>query len=154
MINTNRSLAYSAVMVAALSLAACSQSAGTPQAAAGTQHRFNVYFDVAKADLTPEAQQVIAQAVTEANHNAGAKVLVLAPETDATAKARRADAVQAALVAAGVAPERIDARWMGTQGSPTGVRDPRNRVVEISLESDRSGNSEVAKVLVSRRISD
>jgi len=154
MINTNRSLAYSAVVVGALSLAGCSQSAGTHQAAADAQHRYNVYFDVAKSDLTPEAQQVIAQAVTVANRNASARILVLAPEADAGAKARRADAVQAALVASGVAPDRIDARWIGAQGSPVGVRDPRNRVVEISFESDRSGNSEVAKLLVSRRIGD
>jgi len=151
MINTRKSFAY-LTAIAALSLASCSSSEST--SAALPQHRYNVYFDVAKSDLTPEARQVIAQAVSEASHSAGAKVLVLAPEADAGAKARRGDAVQAALVAAGVAPERIDERWMGPQGSPPGVRDPRNRVVEISFESDRSGNSEVAKVLLSRRIGD
>lgn len=151
MINTNRSLAYSAVVVGALSLAACAQSASTPQAATDAQRRFNVYFDVAKSDLTPEAQQVIAHAAAEASRNTTAKLLVVTPESDP--KARR-DAVQAALVAAGVAPERIDARWMGAQGSPPGVRDPHNRMVEISFESERSGNSEVANVLVSRRIGD
>jgi OOP family OmpA-OmpF porin len=152
MFKSNKSLAYSAALVSALSLASCSSSQNTaaPQAA-DTQHRFNVYFDVAKSDLTPEAQQVIGQAVAEASRNAGTKIVVVAPETD---KARRADKVQAALVAAGVSPDRIDARWIGPQGAPApGVRDPRNRVVEISFEPDRSSVGETAKVFVSKRVS-
>jgi len=53
-------------------LASCSspdgtgESGGTPQAAAA-QHRFTVYFDVGKSGLTPEARQVVAQAIAEAN---------------------------------------------------------------------------------------
>lgn len=153
MTKSKKSFAYSAALVAALSLAGCSSSENTAaQQAAATQHRFNVYFDVAKSDLTPEAQQVIAKAVIEANRNASTKIVVVAPETD---KARRADRVQAALVAAGVSPDRIDARWIGPQGSPPpGVRDPRNRVVEISFEPDRSSVGETAKVFVSKRTSD
>ena len=143
MINTNRSLAYSAIVLAALSLAACSQGTGNSQAAASEQHRYNVYFDVAKSDLTPEARQVIDRAAAEANRNPSTMLLVVAPETD---KAHRKDTVQAALVAAGVSPDRIDARWIGPQDSPPpGVRDPRNRVVEISLEPGNSAGSEPAR---------
>jgi outer membrane protein OmpA-like peptidoglycan-associated protein len=142
MITNSRSFGYSAVLAAALSLESCSpppansQSASAPAAA---QHRFNVYFDVAKSTLTPEAQQVIAQAVTEANRDASAKVVVLAPTPDIGGThgrpQRRADTVQAALVAGGVAPERIDARSAGyPEPAPHGVRDPRNRAVEITVE--------------------
>lgn len=154
MINTSRSLTYLTAAAAVLTLASCSSpgSGTASQASAVTQHRFNVYFDVAKSDLTPEAQEVIAHAVAQAKQSPSTQILVVAPETD---KAKRSDAVQAALVAAGVSPDRIDARWIGPQASPpAGVRDPRNRVVEISfLESDSSlgGGS---KVLVSRRVGD
>lgn len=149
MIKSNRNLAYSTILLSAV-LAGC--SSGNVESTASreaTQHRFNVYFDVAKSDLTPEAQQVIAQAVTEANRNASTKIVVVAPETD---KARRTGAVQAALVAAGVSPDRIDARWIGPQGSPPpGVRDPRNRVVEISFEPDRSSVGETAQAFAPKR---
>jgi hypothetical protein len=97
---------------------------------------------------------VIAQAVTEANRNPAAKILVLAPETDATGKARRADAVQAALVAAGVARDRIDARWTGPQGLPPGVRDPHSRAVEISFEPNSASVGDLARVYLSKRSSD
>src|SRR5579859_2578074 len=147
MINTRKSLAYFTA-VAALALASCSGPATESAAAPVTQHRFNVYFDVAKSDLTPEAQQVIGHAIAEANRNTNTKVLVVMPESDK--KARR-NAVQAALVAGGISPDRIDARWIGPQGSPAaGVRDPRNRVVEISFEPDlKSGGSDVASLFVS-----
>ncbi|MGH7124465.1 MAG: hypothetical protein ACREFI_08850 [Stellaceae bacterium] len=153
MLKSNKNLAYAAALVSALSLASCSSSENTaaPQTAA-TQHRFNVYFDVARSDLTPEARQVIGHAVAEANRDASAKIIVVAPETD---KARRAGKVEAALVAAGVSPDRIDARWIGPQGSPPpGVRDPRNRVVEISFEPDRSSVGETARAFVSKPASD
>jgi outer membrane protein OmpA-like peptidoglycan-associated protein len=155
MINTGRSLAYFAAAAAVLSLASCSspESGTASEASLAAQHRFNVYFDVAKSGLTPEAQQVIAQVAAEANRNASTKIVVVAPETDS--KGHRANTVQAALIASGVSPERIDARWIGPQGSPPpGVRDPRNRVVEISFEPGNSAGSEPAKVFVSRQSGD
>jgi outer membrane protein OmpA-like peptidoglycan-associated protein len=154
MLNIRANLTYLAAVGAMLSLASCSSpdSGSAQQASAATQHRFNVYFDVAKSDLTPEAQQVIAQAVAQARQNRSAQIVVVAPETD---KARRSDKVQAALVSAGVSPDRIDARWIGPQDSPPpGVRDPRNRVVEISFVEPDSSVGGVSKVLVSRRSGD
>jgi outer membrane protein OmpA-like peptidoglycan-associated protein len=143
MVNTRKSLAYLAA-IAALSLTGCSDSGSQTASRQDAQHRFNVYFDVAKSDLTPEGEQVIAHAIAEANRNANTKILVATPESDP--KARR-DAVQAALVAGGVSPDRIDARWIGPPGSPApGVRDPRNRVVEISFEYEKSGGGDVASV--------
>jgi outer membrane protein OmpA-like peptidoglycan-associated protein len=154
MMNTMRSLAYSTAIIGALTLAGCSSPNNTAQQAPASQHRFNVYFDVAKSDLTPEAQQVIAQAAVEASRSATTKIVVVAPETD---KAGRTTKVQAALVAAGVASDRIDARWIGPQASPPpGVRDPRNRLVEISFEPNMSsvGDSASNKVFLSKRTSD
>ncbi|HKX06831.1 MAG TPA: hypothetical protein VJN67_01495 [Stellaceae bacterium] len=154
MINTSRSLAYLMAAAAVLTLASCSSpGSGTASpASAVTQHRFNVYFDVAKSELTPEGQQVIAQAVAQAKQSPSTQIVVVAPETD---KAKRSDTVQAALVAAGVSPDRIDARWIGPQDSPpAGVRDPRNRVVEISLVESDSSVGGGSKVLVSRRVGD
>ena len=62
MMATSKSLAYSAVLVAALSLASCSegpQSTSASQPAAATvQRQFNVYFDVDKSGLTPEAASI------------------------------------------------------------------------------------------------
>lgn len=153
MINTRKNLTY-LVTAAALTLASCSYvDAGRTASQAGpaAQQRFNVYFDVAKSDLTPEAQQVIAQAVAHANQNAGAKIIVVAPETD---KARRTDTVQAALVAGGVSPDRIDARWIGPQASAPGIRDPRNRMVEISFVQSDSRVGDTAKLQVSPQTGD
>jgi outer membrane protein OmpA-like peptidoglycan-associated protein len=51
---------------------------------------------------------------------------------------RRADAVKGELARAGVPPARIDERWVGEREppvpTPEGVREPRNRVVEITLQ--------------------
>lgn len=151
MINARKKLTYLSALGAVLSIASCSNpgSEGTAPERAASQHRFNVYFDVARSDITPEAQQVIAQAVAQANQNANAKILVVTPETD---KARRSNKVQAALVAAGVAPDRIDTRWIGPQEAPpTGVRDPRNRVVEISFAESDSSIGDTPKLLLSKQ---
>jgi OmpA-OmpF porin, OOP family len=51
---------------------------------------------------------------------------------------RRADAVRAALIADGIAANRIADSWVGFHEPPVptapGVREPRNRVVEVTLE--------------------
>ena len=136
MLSTNRSLAYSAVVIAALSLASCSGWDGNAQSAAmpAAQHRFNVYFDVGKSGLTPEAQQVIAQAVAEANGEASLKVSPAAAPSGSRLSERRAEAVRAALVAGGIAPDRI-AEGPAAPGSSTpGIRDPRDRAIEISIQ--------------------
>ena len=136
MLSTNRSLVCSAIFAAALALASCSEgtavSADTPQAA--VPRRINVYFDVDKAGLTPEAQQVIAQAIAEANRDTSLKLSAAVDRSHGKLSERRAEAVRAALVAGGIAPERI-AEARVANGSPiAGVRDPRDRAVEISLD--------------------
>jgi OOP family OmpA-OmpF porin len=152
MLSTNRSLAYSAVIAAALSLLGCSgpspdgNAQGVGGAAAAAQHRFNVYFDVDKSTLTPEARQLVAQVIAEANRDPSAKVVVLVGKTDiaGTDRAspgpaqRRADTVRAALIAGGIAPDRISEHSVGSHEppipTPPGVREPRNRMVEIAFQ--------------------
>jgi len=136
MLSTNRSLVYSAVVAAALTLASCSEdaaeSASTPQASA--EHRFNVYFDVGRSGLTPEAQKVIAQAIAEANGDASLKLSAVAAPSHSKLSERRAEAVRAALVAAGISPDRIAEGRVAYESSPPGIRDPRDRAIEISIQ--------------------
>ena len=139
MLSINRSLVYSALAATALALASCSsiestaQSADTPESAAA-QRRLNVYFDVGKSGLTPEAQQVIAQAVAETHGEASLKLSASADRSHSKLSERRAAAVRAALVAGGIAPDRI-AEVRTADGPPTpGIRDPRDRAVEISIQ--------------------
>lgn len=138
MLSINRSLVCSAVFAAALALASCSEgtaeSADAPQAAAAAPRRINVYFDVGKAGLTPEAQQVIAQAIAEANRDTSLKLSAAADRSHGKLSERRAEAVRAALVAGGIASDRIAEGRVAYGSPPPGVRDPRDRVVEISFE--------------------
>ncbi len=137
MLSTSRSLAYSAVLIAALSLASCSgpedaaQGTAAPQAAA--QHRF-VYFDVGKSGLTPEAKQVIAQAIADADGDASFTVGAAVDRSHGKLSERRADAVRAALVAGGIPSDRIVKAPTAPESATSGVRDPRDRAVEISIE--------------------
>lgn len=138
MLSINRSLVCSGVIAAGLALASCSEgtaeSADTSQAAAAAPRRINVYFDVGKAGLTPEAQQVIAQAIAEANRGTSLKLSAAADRSHGKLSEHRAEAVRAALVAGGIAPERIAEARVANGSPPAGVRDPRDRVVEISFE--------------------
>ena len=149
MMATGKSLGYSAVLVMALSLMGCSDESRAPQsisAATAAQRQYNVYFDVDKSGLTPEARQLIARVIAEANRDTSAKVVVQVGNTDiagtgrssAGPAQRRADAVRAALIAGGIAPDRISERSVGSHEAsiptPAGVREPRNRMVDIALQ--------------------
>lgn len=139
MLSINRRLVYSAVAATALALASCSsidstaQSADTPPAGTA-QHRLSVYFDVGKSGLTPEAQQVIAQAIAEANGDASLKLSAPANRSQGKLSERRAEAVRAALVAGGIAPDRIAGGRVASESSTPGIRDPRNRAIEITIQ--------------------
>ena len=85
MMATGKSLGYSAVLVMALSLMGCSDESRAPQsisAATAAQRQYNVYFDVDKSGLTPEARQLIARVIAEANRDTSAKVVVQVGNTD------------------------------------------------------------------------
>ena len=114
-----------------------------PAAAPAPRRTYNVYFDFDKATLTPEGQQIVAQAANGAKTDKSRVVIVGKADlsgTDAYNLAlskRRADAVRAALAADGVGADSIDEQYVGMREPPVptapGVREPRNRVVEISF---------------------
>jgi outer membrane protein OmpA-like peptidoglycan-associated protein len=118
--------------------------AAQPAPPAPAPRTFIVYFDFDKASLTPEGTQVI-QNASDAFRQTGVARIQVAGYTDLTGtqqynlalSRRRADAVHAQLVHDGVPDAAISETWHGMENPavPTalGVREPRNRRVEIIL---------------------
>lgn len=114
-----------------------------PAAAPLPKRTYNVYFDFDKSTLTPEGQQIVAQAANGAKADKSHVIIVGKADlsgTDAYNLAlskRRADAVRAALAADGIGADSIEEQYVGMREPPVptapGVREPRNRVVEISF---------------------
>ncbi|MGH6797957.1 MAG: OmpA family protein, partial [Roseiarcus sp.] len=98
---------FVAVLTVSAALAACT----TTQTA--EPRAFPVYFQTAKADLTPEARQVVEQAAAAMRDAGPSKIVVegladgYAPRDGALAD-RRAETVARALAAAGVDPAAIE----------------------------------------------
>jgi outer membrane protein OmpA-like peptidoglycan-associated protein len=104
-----------------------------------------VFFDWDKADLTPRATTIIAQAATDSKTQSVTTIAVNGyTDTSGTTvynqglSVRRAKAVAAQLVADGVPVSEITAQGFGDTNLlvPTGpgVREPQNRRVEIVLQ--------------------
>jgi OmpA-OmpF porin, OOP family len=131
--------------VAALNeLEGAKQPAAAPTAPPPAATRqYNVYFDWNKSALTPDARKIIgvvAQAVKSDNSHVAITGKADLSGTDAYNMAlshRRADAVRQELVKDGVPAKAIDERWVGMREPPVptapGVREPRNRAVEINF---------------------
>jgi OmpA-OmpF porin, OOP family len=106
---------------------------------------YNAYFDWNGKKLGPKAAAAVKQAATSIPQDGTARVQVVGwadrSGTDAynhkLAQAR-IEAVRAALIAGGMAADRIDTVAKGEHDVPVktkdGVREPRNRVVEVSAE--------------------
>lgn len=107
--------------------------------------QLNVYFEFDRANLTAEARQVIAQAIADAKKSPGVPIMLVG-KADLTGSDaynmglshRRADAVRAALLQGGVAGGTINEKWVGFHQPPVptpfGVRELKNRVVEITIQ--------------------
>jgi OmpA-OmpF porin, OOP family len=119
------------------------QPSAAAATAPNTPREFRVYFDFNQAQLGPDAQKILDQIAQQAKQDPNLKIVVVGKAdrtgTDAYNLAlsqRRADAVRQLLVQAGVPESSIDARWVGEREPPVptaqGVREPRNRVVEIA----------------------
>jgi OmpA-OmpF porin, OOP family len=119
------------------------QPAAAVQPPPAATRQYNVYFNFDKSDLTPDARKIIEQVAVQAKRD-GSRVTITGKAdlsgTDAynmSLSHRRADAVRQALGAAGVPAGGIDEHWVGMRQPPVptapGVREPRNRVVEISF---------------------
>ncbi len=116
--------------------------AAFPAPAALPARSYLIYFDWNRADLTPRAREVIAEAVRNSTKIAHTLIEVTGhADASGSAKAnqalslRRAEAVAAELRRWGVAPESIALHAVGDT-SPlvpniAGVRAPQNRVVEV-----------------------
>ncbi len=114
-------------------------------AAAPAAHQYNVYFEFDRSNLTPEGRKVVdtvAQAV-KGQPNVHVRLVGKADLTgtdpyNMALSHRRADAVRARLRADGVPEGIIDEHWDGFRNPPVptakGVREPRNRVVEVMLQ--------------------
>ena len=108
-------------------------------------HAYRVYFDFDKANISAEAQQIIDRVANEAKatpkvhiHLVGKADLAGTDAYNMGLSHRRANAVRAALTQDGVPTDEIEERWVGMREPPVptarGVREPRNRVVEVNLE--------------------
>ncbi len=103
-----------------------------------------MFFDWDKADITPKAASIIAQAAADSKTESVTTIAVNGytdtsgtPVYNQGLSVRRAKAVAAQLVADGVAASEITAQGFGDTDLlvPTGpgVREPQNRRVEIIL---------------------
>ena len=104
--------------------------------------QFVVYFEFDKSDLTPEGAKVVQDAADAFKQTGSARIAVTG-YTDLSGtqrynlglSKRRADTVHAALVRDGVPDGVIAEAWRGKENpavpTPDGVREPRNRRVEI-----------------------
>lgn len=105
--------------------------------------QFNVYFDFDQSTLTEDGRKIVdlvAGQVKGGNVRVAITGKADLSGTDAYnigLSKRRADAVRQALIADGVEAARIDERYVGMREPPVptaaGVREPRNRVVEVSF---------------------
>ncbi len=104
-----------------------------------------VFFDWDKADITPKAASIIAQAAADSKTESVTTIVVNGytdtsgtPVYNQGLSVRRAKAVEAQLVADGVSASEITAQGFGDTDLlvPTGpgVREPQNRRVEIILQ--------------------
>src|SRR5579885_2544303 len=144
MTQTTKVLRYPIVVAAiALSIAACKPTTPPPAAAPPAARRqFVVYHEFDKANLTPEGSKVISDAAAYYMQTHPVRVsisgytdLAGTQQYNIGLSKRRADTVHGALVKSGVPDAVILESWHGKENpavpTPDGVREPRNRRVEI-----------------------
>lgn len=125
-------------------ISAVGQAPAAAQAVPGAPAKqFQIYFDFDKAVLTADAQETVVAVAKAARSEKAAVVLTGKADLSGTGaynlklSKRRASAVEAALIKLGVPRQQISAKWVGDREppvpTPAGVREARNRVVEVSL---------------------
>lgn len=104
----------------------------------------DVYFDFNRSTLTREATQIVQQLADQLKASSGVAVNIVGktdlagPDTyNMALSKRRAETVERQLAKDGVATGRMQVQWTGKRNPPVptadGVREPRNRVVEVTL---------------------
>jgi len=117
-----------------------------PAAAPAGPRLFSVFFDFDRSELSPEAQPIIAEAARYAREGGVSRIMVTGHADRAgpasynqTLSERRAESVRRALVREGISEAEITTVGRGETEpavpTPDGVREPRNRRVEIVLQS-------------------
>ncbi len=115
-----------------------------PPKPAVVQKNFMVFFDWDKADIKPEAQAIISQAVQTAKAGNSARVNLTGhadrsgpDKYNMALSLKRANNVKAAMVKQGIPADQIAVVGKGESeplvATPDGVREPQNRRVEIVL---------------------
>jgi OOP family OmpA-OmpF porin len=128
--------------VATLNALEAALGGARPVAAA---HQYNVYFEFDRSNLTPEARQVVDNVAQAAKGDPNVHIKLVGKAdltgTDPYNMAlshRRADTVRATLQSDGIPAARIDENFVGFREPPVptaqGVREPRNRVVEVTVQ--------------------
>ncbi len=127
-------------------LAAMDELEGKAATAAtgATANLVNVFFEFDRARLTREAQQIVTQIANQMKSRklratlVGKADLTGSDSYDVALGRRRADAVARELIHLGVPRDRIAVDSVGKRQPPVktadGVREPRNRVVEVTLK--------------------
>jgi outer membrane protein OmpA-like peptidoglycan-associated protein len=106
--------------------------------------QFTVYFEFDKSALTPEGSKVVSDAAAYYKQTGSVRVAITGytdlagtQQYNLGLSKRRADTVRAALGKAGVPDSAIAESWRGKENpavpTPDGVREPRNRRVEIVI---------------------
>ncbi|HVA14953.1 MAG TPA: OmpA family protein [Stellaceae bacterium] len=126
-----------------LAMNALEGKAASSAAAPATAVVVDVFFEFDRSRLTPEGRQIVRQIAErmKAGHGSatltGKADLTGSDSYDLALGRRRAAAVAAELVRDGIARNRIAVETLGKRQPPVptaeGVREPRNRVVEIVL---------------------
>ncbi|HZT17897.1 MAG TPA: OmpA family protein [Dongiaceae bacterium] len=121
------------------------KEAAAPAAPTMAPMNYTVYFDFDRSNIRPDQQAVINQVLADARAHPPSSISVTG-HTDTVGTAaynmalglRRADAVRSALIAGGVAADKITvaSRGMTDLAVPTGpnVREAKNRRAEIILQ--------------------
>jgi len=113
-------------------------------APAGPARSFRILFEFNRASLSPEALRVVHEAAVTFRQTGSARIDVTgytdtagSSQYNLALSKRRAEAVKAALIAAGVPASSVGVSWHGEANprvpTPDGVREPQNRRVEIVI---------------------
>jgi OmpA-OmpF porin, OOP family len=106
--------------------------------------QYQVYFDFDRSNVTEDGRRIVAAAAQAAKQNPGSTISLVGRADTVGSDAynlalgeRRARAVADALMAEGIARDRITLRSAGKREppvpTPQGVREARNRVVDIAI---------------------